>query len=134
MIRCFVVLFALLAACNAPVDSDPAGDGDAPMANIDPVTPEPFQEEFLTACMAKPEQAPAGFYGNDPITPKSFCECMFTTTMEGLTDDEKLAAAFYLLGQSGVDLSGREEFRGGDPTAAIGGSEGVGRAVRQCGA
>ena len=105
------------------------------MAEIDVSTmPEPFEEEFLAACMAKPEQTPAGFYGNDPITPKSFCECMFTTTMAGLTQDEKLAAAFYLLTQSGIDLSGRPEFRLGDPTASIGGSEGVGRAVRRCGA
>ena len=134
MIKYLVPFLALVAACGAPVESDQSKDPTELSAQIEPRTPEPFKEEFLAACTARPEHVPAGFYSTERITPESFCECLFTTAMIGLTEDEKRAAAYFLLAQSGVDLSNRSEFRKGDPTAAIGGSEGVGRAVRRCGA
>lgn len=130
---CAFLLILTISSCDAADERSNAESVDAAPDSVATELPEPFEEEFLVACTAEPNNTPSGFYGSDKITPDTYCACIFDTTMRGLSEDEKLVAAFYLLGQSGIDTRNRPEFRQIDPMAMMAGSEAVGRAVNRCG-
>lgn len=130
---CAFLLMLNVVACDTPNEGIDADVADEASAVAETVSAEPFEEEFLAACATKPNGTPSGFYGTDKITPDSYCACIFDTAMRDLSEEEKLVAAFYLLGQSGVDTRNRAEFKQIDPMALIAGSDSVGRAVNQCG-
>lgn len=94
---------------------------------------QPFQAEFQTACESNSNDTPKGFTLTGELTREKYCKCIFKNAMRGLTDEEKKVAAFYLLGQSGVDLKNRREFKTIDPMAMGGGAQAVGKAVQRCG-
>jgi len=94
---------------------------------------QPFQAEFQAACENQSQSAPPGFTLTGEYTREKYCKCIFNTAMRGLTDDEKKVAAFYLLGQSGVKVDHRPEFKTMDPMAIGNGAAAVGRAAERCG-
>ncbi|MEL6826746.1 MAG: hypothetical protein AAFZ74_17675 [Pseudomonadota bacterium] len=130
---CAFLLMLTVVACDTPGEGIDTDVADEASTVAETVPAEPFEEEFLAACASKPNGTPSGYYGTDKITPKSYCACIFDNAMRDLSEDEKLVAAFYLLGQSGVDTRNRPEFKQIDPMAMIAGSDSVGRAVNRCG-
>ncbi|MEO1552459.1 MAG: hypothetical protein AAFR82_00890 [Pseudomonadota bacterium] len=134
MIRFYAFLLMLtVVACDATDETPQAEAVEEASVSAEIEPPLPFEEEFLTACTSKSTGTPSGFYGTDEITRDSYCACLFDTAMRNLSEDERLVAAFYLLGQSGVDTQNRLEFKQIDPMAMGAGSAAVGRAVSRCG-
>ena len=98
----------------------------------DSTSNDPFRTEYLAACENQ------SFYKRKPVDKvQKYCRCVYDKTLRGLSDDEKMAARFYLMAQSGIDVQNREEFTSIDPVVAadsmVPASNAIGEAVKACG-
>ncbi len=96
-------------------------------AQTDPPVLDPHRAEMITACKDQPS-----YRTRDQDRVLKHCGCIYDKTMQDLTDAERHVARFYLLGQSGVDVESRPEFKTMDLDSMMPASRAIGEAVKLC--
>ena len=90
-------------------------------------TNDPVRVEFVDACDGL--RAYNRMEANDRI---NMCKCLYDTALQGLSDEEKDGARFYLLEQSGIDARSRNLVKKPDMSVMLAASKAVGDAVKEC--
>jgi len=89
----------------------------------------PMRTEFLEHCQARPEYNSRKRAG----TLDKYCRCIFDKTMKMLTEKERIAAGFYLYGETSEGYMDRYQV---DIQDAVDGmmpaSQAIGEAVKSC--
>ena len=111
--------FVLLGACGREEPVQHAYD-------------QPFQAEIIDACMAYPQHAAFTKRNEGKKTAEPYCQCIYETAMEGLSEDEQKIAAFYILAQMGVDVDKRTDLHTENFDAIGAGASAVGKAADSC--
>ena len=108
----------LLAACSP---------GDETLASK---TDNPMRAEFLEHCQDRPEYASRKGAG----TLDKYCLCVFDKTMKGLSEEERIAAGFYLYGETSEGYLNRYPIDvQAAATSMTAASQAIGKAVKSCG-
>ena len=112
-----IFLTSLLVACS------PGNETIASKSN------NPMRAEFLEHCQDRPEYASRKRAG----TLDKYCLCVFDKTMKGLSEDERIAAGFYLYGGTSEGYLKRYPFNVQDAAnGMMTASQAINKAVNSC--
>lgn len=90
-------------------------------------TGDPIRVEFVEACDGL--RAYNRMESNDRI---KMCKCLYDTALQGLSEEEKNGARFYLLEQAGIDARSKSLVKKPDMKVMFAASKAVGNAVKKC--